>query len=341
MKKALVFLLLVFCTAFSTAVLAENCNCDGIQCSEKSFEIGYNYTQIIECEDFTVRLPSVFHTVKLDPYPDYYETADCKIIIITSTGFYGSDGPFDQNVQLAMIQTLMTQEGKNFDLIQAKNCHVLVSVYLEDGDDGFWKEDVYTEAQIFAIHGSTMLLIGISSPQTDVVLKHLNGILDHIIPHDIAGSTQDIYTSTVSLGSFDVFIPSYFDSISNDIYMYSRDSLPRSIIEFTHEQSDEPFYIDKDANDFERYIANLILDTALTSDREDVQYSYIRADGYVGARIHFPTVDETAKEYVILLNQHERLDIEVAYYYDNCEEAVTTLTDGILDHIVAPEMPIE
>ena len=186
MKKKLFCVVLVLCVVFSAVACAENtCDCNNGQSGTTSYSVGYNYTKRAEYGDFIVLLPSIFRDSGLK---GLYYSEDCRIKI------YNLDYDYDEistqigletsdtNSVFEVMQSMLFDQGQEYDLISIKDCPALVRIYLDDGY--LHKEAIHPEAEVYITNGKTTLNIEMSATETDVLTKYLDGILSHIIVNE-------------------------------------------------------------------------------------------------------------------------------------------------------------
>ena len=326
MKKALSLILLALCVAFLAA-----------PASARTYNIGYNYTQLVECGDFIVRLPSIFYK-RAD---SVYMTSDCLLTLSSSDNGQDPESPsFMYNIYEG-IQKTRAQEGKYYDLIDIKGYPALVRVYFDVWQTG--DDTTHPIAEIITSNGNTQLAIVLQANEIDPLTDYLDGILKHITLRDaISSYAYDDYVQQMTYSGFKVYLPASFEYVEENVYADIRDSSRNTVIAFDYDKNNTPLYTN--TNEHFEYVldqAEALPTIESFSDREDAEFSYIQADSCRGLRVHLPQLDGHAREYAFVFNRYERFVIGLGCRGDNCDEDASALMDSILEHIVAPEIPLE
>ena len=332
MKKALLCILLALCVAFSALACAEVMDSDEQPVDE--------YTQVVECGHFTVRIPSFFDELE----PGSYATENC-LITIQASDFHPKN-EFDIYNE---TRENWNNDDRDYAVIKLKNEYVFVSAYLSDGYAwGLDREALYYEAEIRAMCETMLLTIEMSSPEENVLTEYLDGILDHIVPHEITSYKYDEYAHRLSYGSFEVLLPSQFSIWDVDLDEDLNDEMYRGLDLFgsSHAvcfiyQEDDEFCTPDYKEDFFEIPFDLLIETFEPLSSKDMTYSRIETDEYFGMRFLVVINNGSAGNAAMLYHGNEALTIVAACSNVEYGEAATFIADGILEHLTIRENPGE
>ena len=166
-------------------------------------------------------------------------------------------------------------------------------------------------------------------------------------PDDLPDFAID-FTQSVQFGSFTVYIPEDFSFNDNTIGFEYNGSLSDSCdaaVVFAYLQYNSDLY----KNDTER---NAVLKNTLPFNLMDsisasteiplanFSYDHVMVDGHSSVCIH-SFDDNTLYEVLAVLNRREMLLIVMATDGDGREQGMRELSDGILAHVTAPELPTQ
>ena len=304
--------------------------------SARTYNTRYNYTQLVECGDFILRLPSFFYKLA----DGVYTSSDCLLSFSSNIKGQAPESP-DSMYHFYEAFQKTQRDGKYYDLIDIKGYPAFVRVYSDVWDDD--GNPTYPKAEIITSTGNTQLAIVLQANEIDPLTDYLDGILKHITLRDaISSYAYDDYVQRLIYSGFKVYLPASFEYVEENVYADRRDPSRNTAISFRYDKNNTPLYTN--TNEHFQYIldqAEALPTIKPFSDREDAEFSYIQADSCRGLRVHLPQLDGQAWEFAFVFNRYERFAIGLACRGDNCDEDASALMDSVLDHIVAPEIPLE
>ena len=337
MKKPFFCVFLSLCLTFCAAALADG-----------AYSIGYNYTLVVDCGDFTVRLPSVFS----NPQPDVYTTDDCRISLTSGPeGDYIS--PQNSRGMYSLMQKTFAEQGKDYELIDILGYPALVRIYLDDGYAwGLGEAAIHPVAEVFATTGNTQFMLIMESYDTDILTTYLDGILRHITLSETTSSTVYDDTQTAIQDGADIQTPKYDDAdytqeiVFHDFHLFlpsSLGSIEEDALHFFYDSDSSlwlSFFVKNDAEP-QRAAFYSAQDELLEQLREGVannpNRSIVQMDECLGYLDEMPYEDGYLVD--VCVSNRKNL-LRFITYSDSLDEALE-LAHGILSHAVAKEIPLE
>lgn len=295
------------------------------------------YTQAIEAGDFTVYLPSEARLEFLD-----YVVGDCTVYIYVIED--DADlAYYSESAQALYESTRRLYSGPNEEVVWADECVGTVTMSREHGHIyAFSSREIdFTRLFFSASNRRSILTITIESENTLSAIDLMHGIIDHIVAPEMpleeaGGQSSYAFTQAVEMGDYIVYLPSGVQELPVGYIVGD------CAISIGLSWKDDPriYYTETVQERYEILLAAL-------EASGDPNSEIVWVDECVGATT---TTREHGSIYALGIGETDYVKIDfsttnrkemlwITVRSENAQSA-SELMRGILEHIVAPEMPL-